>query len=120
MSRLVTAAGVEFAAGEGPCFVRPGFSGDRLNRLLIHVEVGSKRTTAVVDTGGAFLLLDPVFARQIGIEHADALARDRIHIRGFIQRGTIHRLPLTLLATHGEPLTFEATTFVPELEDGEM
>jgi hypothetical protein len=120
MSRLVNASGVEFAGGEGPCFIRPSFTGDRLNRLLVHVEVGQEWITAVVDTGGAFLLLDPVFAASIGIDHADALAQDRIHIRGFTRRGTIHRLPLTLLATAGEPLTFEATAFVPELEHGEM
>jgi len=118
MSRLVTASGVKFASGESLCFVRPGFTGDRLNRLLVHVEIGQERTTAVLDTGGAFLVLDPIFATTIGIDHADALARDRIHLRGFIRHGAIHRLPLTLLATHGEPLTFEATAFVPELEQG--
>jgi hypothetical protein len=31
----------------------------------------------------------------------------------------MHRVPVTLLATAGEPLTFEATAFVPELEHGE-
>lgn len=119
MSRLVDGYGSEFAAGEGPCFIRPSFQGDRLNRLLVHVEVGPGRTTAVVDTGGAFLLLDPDFAASIGVEHVDALARDRIHIRGIVRHGTIHRLPVTLLATAGESLTFEATAFVPELDHGE-
>jgi hypothetical protein len=119
MSRLVTAFGVEFASGESPCFVRPGFTGDRLNRLLVHVAVGQERTTAVLDTGGAFLVLDPAFATTVGIDRADALAHDRIHIRGFVHHGTIHRMPLTLLATTGESLTFEATAFVPELEHGE-
>lgn len=87
MSRLLTFSGDEFASGESPCFVRPGFAGDRLSRLLIHVEVWGARTTAVLDTGGAFLMLDPMFAAIVGIDHADALARDRI------RRGTIHRLP---------------------------
>jgi hypothetical protein len=119
MSRLVTASGTEFAAGESPCFVRPGFTGDRLNRLLVHVEIERRRVTAVLDTGGAFLVLDPAFATAVGIHYADALARDRIHIRGFVRHGTIHRMPLTLLATTGESLTFEATAFVPELEHGE-
>ena len=119
MSRLINASGVEFADGESPCFLRPSFTGDRLNRLLIHVEVGRRRTTAVLDTGGAYLLLDPGFAGRIGIEHADALARDRIHIRGFVRHGTVHRLPLTLLAATGKSLTFEVTAFVPELEYGE-
>ncbi|MEA2464533.1 MAG: hypothetical protein QOJ98_2280 [Acidobacteriota bacterium] len=119
MSRLVTALGVEFASGESSCFVRPGFTGDRLNRLLVHVAVGQERTTAVLDTGGAFLVLDPAFAATVGIDHADALAHDRIYIRGFVHHGTVHRMPLTLLATTGESLTFEATAFVPELEHGE-
>ena len=119
MSRLVHASGAEFAGGESPCFIRPSFTGDRLNRLLVHVEVGQERITAVVDTGGAFLLLDPVLAASIGIDHGDGLSRDRIHIRGFTRHGTIHRIPLTLLAAEGEALTFEATAFVPELEHGE-
>jgi hypothetical protein len=90
-----------------------------VNRLLVHVALGQQQARAVVDTGGAFLLLDPQIAASMGIERADALGFERIQIRGFVQRGTVHRVPVTLLARAGESLTFEATAFVPELEDGE-
>jgi len=73
----------------------------------------------VVDTGGAFLLLDPQLAASLELERADAIGYERIQIRGFLHRGTVHRVPVTLLARAGESLTFEATAFVPELQDGE-
>jgi hypothetical protein len=119
MSRLSTSTGAEFASGESPCFLQPAALGDRLTRLFVFVRIGDAETTAVLDTGGAFLVLDPKFATSIGVGHRDAIARDRIHIRGLVQRGTIHRLPMTLLAAKGHHLTFEATAFVPELDHGE-
>lgn len=119
MSRLVTGTGAEFASGESPCFLQPSALGERLARLFVYVRIGAAETTAVVDTGGAFLVLDPALADSIGIDRRAAINRDRIHIRGFVHRGTIHRIPLTLLAAAGEPLTFEATAFVPELDHGE-
>jgi hypothetical protein len=73
----------------------------------------------VIDTGGAFLVIDPELAAIVGADRDTAIAEERIHIRGFIRRGTIHRLPVTLVATAGVSLTFEATAFVPELEHGE-
>jgi len=119
MSRLIDSLGAEFATGQFPCFTAPAVAGDRLNRLFVYVRIGEAQCSAVVDTGGAFLVVDPDLATRIGLDRKAAIAHERIHIRGFVQRGTIHRLPLTLLATHGEPLTFEATAFVPELEQGE-
>ena len=119
MSRLATNTGAEFACGESPCFLHPAVLGDQLTRLFVYCRIGDTETTAVVDTGGAYLVLDPTVANSTGVDLGDAIARERIHIRGFVQRGTIHRIPLTLLAAEGEPLTFEATAFVPELEHGE-
>ena len=88
-------------------------------RLFVYVQTGNAQIAAVVDTGGAFLVIDPQLATDIGIDRSNAIADERIQIRGYTQRGTVHRLPLTLLAAEGEPLTFEATAFVPELEHGE-
>jgi hypothetical protein len=120
LSRLVDSSGADFASGEAACVVGPGYVGDRLDRLQVHVGLGQRRTRAVVDTGGAFLLLDPQLAAAVGIERADSLGHEHIRIRGFVQRGTVHRLPVTLLATAGESLTFEATAFVPELDDSDV
>ena len=119
MSRLIDSSGAEFATGQFPCFTAHATPGDRLNRLFVYVRIGGAQSPAVVDTGGAFLVIDPQLATVIGVDPTDAIARQRINIRGFLQHGTIHRIPLTLLATAGESLTFEATAFVPELEHGE-
>ena len=116
MSRLIDSSGAAFATGQFPCFMAHAFAGDRITRLFVYVGIETAQTPAVIDTGGAFLVIDPA---DVGVDRATAIAEERIHIRGFVQRGTLHRVPLTLLATEGEPLTFEATAFVPELEHGE-
>jgi hypothetical protein len=119
MSRLIDSSGATFATGQFPCFMDHAWAGDRLTRLFVYVQIGKAQIAAVVDTGGAFFVLDPHFATVVGIDRASAITSERIQIRGYTQRGTIHRLPLTLLAAEGDPLTFEATAFVPELEHGE-
>jgi hypothetical protein len=109
-----------FATGEAACFVRPVFGGDRLNRVFVHVRLGgSERMQAVLDTGGAYFILDPAFALAAGISRSSAIDVERIHIRGMSVRGTIHRVPLTFIASFGDSLSLEATAFVPELDAGE-
>ena len=119
MSPLFDSSGAEFATGQFPCFTAHATPGDRLNRLVVYVRIGHAQSPAVVDTGGAFLVIDPQLATIVGVDPAEAITRERISIRGFVQRGTTHRLQVTLLATAGMSLTFEATAFVPELEHGE-
>jgi len=118
MSRLQTSAGEPFATGEAPWSLRYALAGDRLTRLFVDVEVEGRPTTAVVDTGGAYLILDPEFAARLNLGHA-IVHRDRLLIRGMVCEGAVHRVPLTLLAAAGESLDFEATAFVPDLEYGE-
>ena len=119
MSRLRTASGEVFATGEAPWALRHAHFGDRLTRLFLDVVIDGVPTNAVVDTGGAYLIVDPELAVGLGIRWGPAMHRDRLVIRGIVCSGTIHRMPLTLLAATGESLTFEATAFVPELEHGE-
>jgi hypothetical protein len=83
------------------------------------VEVEGQATSAVVDTGGAYLILNPEVADRLRLGRDAVIHRDRLSIRGMSCWGTVHRVPITLPATAGEPLTFEATAFVPELEHGE-
>lgn len=120
MSLLRTASGKAFATGEAPGWIRHAHKGDRLTRLFIEVAVEGVPTNAVVDTGGAYLILDPEFAARLGLGWRSAMHPDRLMIRGLACWGTVHRVPVTLAATVGEPLTFEATAFVPELDDGEI
>ena len=119
MSRLRAASGEPFATGEAPWEARYALDGDKLTRLFIQVEIEGMPASAVVDTGGAYLILNPEVADRLRLGHQTLVHRDRLVIRGVSCTGTIHRVPVTLPATAGEPLTFEATAFVPELEHGE-
>lgn len=94
-------------------------SHDRLSRLSIQIAVERVEISAVVDTGGAYLILQPELGAQLGLNGVESVQRDRLMIRGITFAGSLHRVPVTLLATAGESLTFEATVFVPELGDGE-
>ncbi|HEX6751130.1 MAG TPA: hypothetical protein VF092_27820 [Longimicrobium sp.] len=118
MSRLADSTGSSFATGEARCSSRPATLGERLTRLFVEIAVGDVATAAVLDTGGAYLVLSPSVGAALGLDDTVALGRDRIMIRGFALEGTIHRLPVTMHASAGEPLTFEATAFVPELDAG--
>ena len=118
MSRLCSASGAPFATGEACWASRYALAGDRLTRLFVQVEIDGQATTAVVDTGGAYLVLTPAIAADLRLG-PNAMYRDQLMVRGITCKGTVHRIPITLPATAGDPLTFEATAFVPELEYGE-
>ena len=113
MMRLGSVDGRAFATGEARFTSQPAHAVDRLARIYLHVEIGAVHAEAVVDTGGAYLVLDPAMA--VRAEIGPPVHSDRIAIRGFVFTGTVHRIPVTIPADAGEPLTFEATVFVPEL-----
>ena len=119
MSRLLHASGEPFATGEAPWTAQFALAGDRLTRLFVEMEVEGLSATAVVDTGGAYLILNPVVAARLRLGRDAMVHTDRLVIRGVAFGGTVYRVPITLPATAGESLTFEATAFVPELEHGE-
>jgi predicted aspartyl protease len=95
------------------------FADDRWERLFVHVRLAGERMPAVVDTGGAYIILNPDFASAVGLTPTSSLGVERIQIRGITCHGTVHRVPLTFLAVSGDSLSIEATAFVPELEPGE-
>jgi hypothetical protein len=113
MMRLCCVDGRTFATGEARFTSQRAHAADRLARIYLQVEIGTVHTEAVLDTGGAYLVLDPAMAVRAGI--GPPVLSDRISIRGFVFTGTVHRIPVTIAADAGEPLTFEATAFVPEL-----
>lgn len=117
MTRLRSADGLSFATGEARFTSRPALAVDRLTRILLQVQIGAVSADAVLDTGGAYLVLDPAVATDVAM--GPAIHRDRLFIRGFTIPGSVHRVPVTIPAEAGEALTFEATAFVPELGPGE-
>lgn len=119
MSTLYLGSGERFASGSLRCTLRPAFTGDRLNRLFLEIHIANVPVGAVLDTGGAYLIMSPAVGEELGLSSATAIGRETIAIRGFSYAGAIHRVPVTLPATEGEPLTFDATAFVPEMPVGE-
>jgi hypothetical protein len=83
---------------------------------MVPVAVGSTLLEAVVDTGGAYFMIDPELAAEAGIDPAAALLSSEIRVRGRLYRGSLYRLPITLVAEEGDSLTFDATTFVADQE----
>ena len=118
--RLRTHNSSVFAVGEAPCFLRAVNDGESLTRVWMHVAVGESRVAAVLDTGGAYFILTPELARDAEWHIGAPFARERVRIRGITREGTLHRLDLTLVADSGESVTFDATAFVPELEEDDV
>jgi hypothetical protein len=117
MMLLTTSSGDVFATGEAPMYARPAMMQDRWSRIHVQVAIADVQAYAVVDTGGAYLILKPDLASAAVV--GEAIGRDNVIIRGFSYPGSVHRAPVVLVADKGEPLHFEATVFVPELDDGE-
>jgi hypothetical protein len=113
MMRLFNTARRAFATGEARFTSHPAHAVDRLARIHLHIHIGEVHAQAVLDTGGAYLVLSPEMAEEARL--GPPIHSDRIAIRGFVFRGSVHRTPVTIPADAGEPLTFEATAFVPEL-----
>jgi hypothetical protein len=111
MMRLQTAYGEAFATGETRFTSQLAHAVDRLTRIHLPVYIGAVHANAVLDTG--YLVLDPAVAADVAL--GPPVHADRMVIRGLVFTGTVHRVPVTIPADAGEPLTFEATAFVPEL-----
>jgi hypothetical protein len=105
-----------FATGRCNCVSRPAARGDGFNRLMVPIAIGNMPLEGVIDTGGAYFMIDPELAAAAGIDPAAALLSAAVRVRGIAYEGSLYRLPLTLVADEGDNLTFEATTFVANPE----
>jgi predicted aspartyl protease len=117
MTRLQFASGETFATGECQCRSGTARSGDPLTRLIIPIRLGEINTEAVLDTGGAYLILHPELAAELGWDPSRGLGNIRMSVRGSSIEGVLHRYEVTIPAMVGTPLTFEATVFVPSYWD---
>jgi hypothetical protein len=119
MTRLALASGGLFATGQCRFTPRLAAVEDRLTRVFVQLQIGDVTTSAVLDTGGVYLVLSPLVGEALSLDRAESLGTDRLVVRGFVMKGTIHRVGVTFPAVHGSSLTFEATAFLPELAPGE-
>ena len=103
-----------FAVGRIPCEICP-IPGDRSDtkRLLIPVQVGGITTTAVVDTGGIYLILAPDIAIELHLNPDGAIGQDSVKIRGWEYSGNLYRVYLDIPAEEGESLQQDVATLVP-------
>lgn len=103
----------EFCSGYTTCESKPATAREGFNRLFIPVTVGNTILEAAVDTGGAYLIIDPEIASDLEFDPAEALQTETIAIRGVEYSGSLYRLPIRLDAVDGHGIELEVTAFVP-------
>jgi hypothetical protein len=83
------------------------------SRIVIAIGIGAVSTAAAVDTGGAFLILDPELAGEMPSEF-DPVERHKVYFRGSELWGTLSRCWITLMATAGSSHSVQVTAFIPD------
>jgi hypothetical protein len=98
------------------------FANDPNTRIVVPVTFeNSVFTTAILDTGAPWCVLNPEEAEALNIDQRpDCVMSDRpLGIRGLTYQGILCRIPITFEAERGEGMTIEATIFMPVLETGQ-
>jgi hypothetical protein len=84
------------------------------------VAIDDIETEGVIDTGGAYLILDPEMADSLDLDASNCIGRERVGIRGVSYPGGLYRIDLTFLSeAPGSDVTVTVTAFVPDLDVGE-
>ncbi|RLC84125.1 MAG: hypothetical protein DRI79_13270 [Chloroflexi bacterium] len=109
-----------FSQGACTFSYRPATEQDTTPRIMIGVQIEGLYTETAVDTGGVYLVCDPEIADLLELDPSSGLGADRLEVRGFKVRGTLHRVSLMLLAQEGQSLELEVTAFLPRLQPGEV
>ncbi len=105
--------GDSFATGVAP-FAYLSVANDPASlRITLTVSVGDFETTAILDTGGVYLLCTPEVAEHLQLDPQNGIRARPLRWRGERLEGTLHVVPLTLRAAEGESLRIEVTAFIP-------
>ena len=84
------------------------------NRIIVQIELLGLRTRAMVDTGGVYLLCSHELASLLDFERRPSLEETVMQVPRLGRvRGTLYRVPVTVLPESGVVPPFEVTTFVP-------
>lgn len=105
--------GQPFATGRMPYDYPPPGSGEAAVRIVVTITIGSRQTRAILDTASPYVICDPRLIPFIPASPYTILEETLIQIRGTSVHGTLHRLPVTFLATDGDDLQVDATVFLP-------
>lgn len=117
-----------FAAGRAKYQFRPHIPGRINERIFIDIEIEGVQTTAALDTGGLYLVLNPAFASGIDLRPENGLLevteqgtkKPTLNMRGQDFIGVYHRISLGFPAYEGQGCQIEATVFVPDPEQQAM
>lgn len=85
------------------------------SKLFIEVRVGTLEIPvfAMVDTGAPYCIFEPELLAESGYSF-DRDTAIPLSTRFGPIRGSIHRVPLTLVANEGETLELDSTVFLPQ------
>lgn len=112
--------GSAFCKGVRPFRSGPATAGEALNRLIVRFLVEGTPAEAVIDTGGAYLVLDPRWtADRIDLGALEHLGSTRISIRGSDYVGELYRASVRLEATDGVGMDVAVVCLIPSLLPGE-
>jgi hypothetical protein len=104
--------GTVFATGSAPYNFLP----EGNPRLQVQIEIDGQKLSAAVDTAAPYFICNVATAESLGITAEDHLGVRELSTRKGVVSGKLYRIPLVLLATEGESVEIDATTFVPNDE----
>ncbi len=114
---LVFKNGEAFATGVLEYDFKAASVEDTNARILMRIEVDDIPAVAALDTGAPYLVLAPIIANRLSFDPAISLEPSSIRIRGIKFYGNLYRVEVLLPAFEGESHLFQATAFVPNLEE---
>ncbi len=103
--------GIAFTTGRSRYEERPGRGGELKIFVRIKAPGWSEVIDAQFDTGAAWSMLDREVAEELGLLNGEGEAKEISTWRGTF-RGQLKRVPVLLLADHGDSLHIEATVWV--------
>ena len=113
---LQFANGDSFAIGAAPFAYRSVANDPASLRIALTVSIGDFEMTAILDTGGVYLLCAPEVAEHLHLDPQNGIRANPLRWRGERLEGTLYVVPLTLQAAEGESLQLEVTAFIPQPE----
>ncbi len=111
--------GRPFSSGSAQALMRPTTERETADKLFLRVRIdGILETEAAVDTGGLYVLCSPEAASLLDLASADAVATEKLSVRGVMIAGDLHRVSLRILSDEGLDVVIDATALVPRLRLG--
>lgn len=102
-----------FANGVLQYHFAPSQPNDPNHRIFLPVTIQGIETSAVLDTGAPFLIIEPRLASDLGLQPSDGFETAPIGIRGHSFKGTLHRIQIEFTPIAGEGCREEVTVFAP-------